>query len=133
VDVLVGAYLGSGMEARTIAVMVGGGLAPLFWGQILLGLLVPLILLAVRRTRLSSSCAAVLAIAGVFLGKLMTLLSGQAVLADGSLSTYMPSLLELGACLGYVGFVLLIVLVGMRIVAHRATQNESVLVSEEPA
>ncbi|MDR1089242.1 MAG: polysulfide reductase NrfD [Coriobacteriales bacterium] len=133
VDVLVGAYLGSGIEATTIAVMVVGGLAPLFWGQILLGLLVPLILLAIRRTRVSISCAAVLAIVGVFLGKLMTLLSGQAVLADGTLSTYMPSLLELGACVGYVGFVLLIVLVGMQIVAHRAAQNESVLVSEELA
>lgn len=120
VEVIVGGYLGNGEEALTAQVMVAGSLAPLFWLQLLVGIVVPIVLLAARRgARPVAVAAALCVLAGVFMGKYMTLMAGQAVLATGELSAYVPSLLEIGACAGYFGLVLLISCAGTML-AERA-------------
>lgn len=109
VEVIVGSYLGNGEEALTAQVMVTGSLAPLFWLQLVVGIVAPIALLAARRgLRPVVIAAALCVLAGVFMGKYMTLMAGQAVLATGELSAYVPSLLEIGACVGYFGLVLLV-------------------------
>jgi molybdopterin-containing oxidoreductase family membrane subunit len=78
-EYLTATYPGGTGEASAIERMLVGPYAPLFWVEIGLGLLVPFIIVAVRRTRARPAwvaAASVLAIAGIFVHRLNLILNG---------------------------------------------------------
>lgn len=126
VEVLVGGYLGSGFESTAIGMILTGSLAPLFWLQILVGIAAPTVLIAMRHDRTARIASAALILIGVFMGKLMILLSGQAVLATGDLAAYAPSAVEISACLGYVGLALMIIFIGRNILEKKGCHTQAI-------
>jgi molybdopterin-containing oxidoreductase family membrane subunit len=78
-EYLTAAYPGAPDEAGPIARMLTGPYAPLFWIEILVGLVVPFLILAGRRTRTSVpwvALASAIAIFGIFVHRLNLILNG---------------------------------------------------------
>jgi dimethyl sulfoxide reductase membrane subunit len=109
-----------------------GRLAPLFWGQILLGVLVPFIVYATPRLRARTGllvAAATLSILGVFAKRVNILMPGmydpQVSLAPGiplgrpgqgfGIDTlYVPTWVEYGVVVGIVAFAATLITIGVR-------------------
>ncbi|HET9519797.1 MAG TPA: NrfD/PsrC family molybdoenzyme membrane anchor subunit [Candidatus Limnocylindrales bacterium] len=78
-EFLTAAYPGAPNEAGPITRLLVGPFAPLFWVEVLAGLGVPFLILAVRRTRTSPrwvAVASVIAIGGIFVHRLNLILNG---------------------------------------------------------
>jgi len=78
-EMLTAAYAGAAFEADPVARLLTGRYAPLFWFEIAVGLLVPLILLAVNRARRLPAwvaVASVLAVVGIFVHRFTIVLNG---------------------------------------------------------
>jgi dimethyl sulfoxide reductase membrane subunit len=78
-EYLTASYPGGTGESSAIDRMLVGPYAPLFWIEIGLGLIVPFVIVAVRRTRIRPAwvaLASVLAIAGIFVHRLNLILNG---------------------------------------------------------
>ena len=78
-EFLTAAYPGAPDEAGPIARLLVGPYAPLFWIEILVGLGVPFLILAVRRTRTNPrwvALASVIAVFGIFIHRLNLILNG---------------------------------------------------------
>jgi molybdopterin-containing oxidoreductase family membrane subunit len=78
-EYLTASYPGGTGESSAIQRMLVGPYAPLFWVEIGLGLLVPFVIVAVRRTRLRPAwvaLAAALAVGGIFVHRLNLILNG---------------------------------------------------------
>jgi molybdopterin-containing oxidoreductase family membrane subunit len=78
-EYLTASYPGGTGEASAIERMLVGPYAPLFWVEIGIGLAVPFLILAVRRTRIRPAWvafASVLAIVGIFVHRLNLILNG---------------------------------------------------------
>ncbi len=96
------------------AALVSGPLAVPFWGRFAIGLAVPLLLIALPRTRtvLGTGIAAGLAFTGVFVDRLLFVTAGQiipttavgGVVSDGYVA-YVPSLVEISIVIGALAFV----------------------------
>ena len=113
-------YSGNPEAQAAVAVFWSGSLAPLFWGQAVLGLLVPFVLLAwVSRNRTAVILAAVLVILGVLVTKLGVLISGQALTYMQGQATYVPTLVEVGGVVGIVGLAGLLFLLGKRLLPSK--------------
>ena len=103
------------------AVLTAGSLAPLFWGQLLLGVIVPFVLLVwFAQNRTAVIAAGVLAILGVFVTKLDLLVSGQAIPFLGQPVTYVPTLVEMGGVLGGLGLAGLVFVLANRYLPSKA-------------
>ncbi|MBM4421047.1 MAG: oxidoreductase [Chloroflexi bacterium] len=97
-ELLTAAYPGA-EEAGPILRLLTGNYALLFWTEIIVGLVVPFVILAVRRTRSRPglvALAAVLAVAGIFVHRLNLMLSGLSYVRIGlppgvSVGTAMPA------------------------------------------
>lgn len=99
-EVFTGAFTGNPETKARMLNILSGNIAPFFWGQIAIGLLIPIFLL-VRNFK--SVIAAILAIVGVVLEKTWILAAGQAKMwLQDSLQTYFPSLLEYIIVIGVV-------------------------------
>lgn len=93
-EFLTAAYPGAPDEAGPIARLLVGPYAPLFWIEILVGLGVPFLILAVRRTRTNPrwvALAAGIAIVGIFIHRLNLILNGL---------SYAPIGIEPGVSIG---------------------------------
>ena len=78
-EYLTASYPGGTGESSAIERMLVGPYAPLFWVEIGVGLLVPFIIVAVRRTRIRPpwvALASILAIVGIFVHRLNLILNG---------------------------------------------------------
>jgi molybdopterin-containing oxidoreductase family membrane subunit len=78
-EYLTAAYPGAPDEAGPIARLLVGPYAPLFWVEVVAGLGVPFVILAVRRTRTSPrwvAIASAIAIGGIFVHRLNLILNG---------------------------------------------------------
>ncbi len=78
-EMLTAAYAGAAFEADPIARLLTGRFSPLFWFEIVIGLLVPFVLLVVPKWRLRASLvaiASVLAVIGIFAHRLNIILNG---------------------------------------------------------
>jgi molybdopterin-containing oxidoreductase family membrane subunit len=78
-EYLTASYPGGTGESSAIERMLVGPYAPLFWVEIGLGLLVPFVILAVRRTRIQPRWVALasgLAIVGIFVHRMNLILNG---------------------------------------------------------
>ncbi len=108
-------YAGNPDAQAAIMLFWSGSLAPLFWGQVVLGILIPFVLLAwAGKNRNATLIAAVLVILGVLVTKLGVLISGQALTFTQEQATYMPTLVEVGGVIGVVGLAGLLFLLGKR-------------------
>jgi molybdopterin-containing oxidoreductase family membrane subunit len=78
-EFLTAAYPGSPHESGPVTRLLVGPFAPLFWLEVVVGLGVPFVILAVRRTRLRPGWVAVasaIAIGGIFVHRLNLILNG---------------------------------------------------------
>jgi molybdopterin-containing oxidoreductase family membrane subunit len=104
-----------------VGLLLGGSLAVYYWGQLLLGLVLPFVLLVwFGASRTAVMAAAILAIIGVFVAKLVLLVAGQALPFMGAQASYMPSLVELAAVIGMVGLAGLVYLLVNRYLPGKA-------------
>jgi Ni/Fe-hydrogenase subunit HybB-like protein len=95
--------------------LVAGPLAWQFWGRVVLGLAVPLLLLALPATRTPTGTfvAALLAIVGVFVDRMTFVAAGQIAPTSAAgnvaapFTTYSPSPVEIAIVLGALAFVAL--------------------------
>ncbi|HEX7587066.1 MAG TPA: NrfD/PsrC family molybdoenzyme membrane anchor subunit, partial [Anaerolineae bacterium] len=114
-------YGGEPDVAANYNLLVAGNLAPLFWGQLLLGVVVPFVLLVwFSKNRTAVVAAAVLAILGVFVTKLDLLVAGQAIPFSGAPVSYVPSIVEVGGVLGGLGLAGLVFVLAMRYLPSKA-------------
>ena len=114
-------YGGEPDIAANYNLLVAGSLAPLFWGQLLLGVVVPFVLLVwFSKNRTAVVAAAVLAILGVFVTKLDLLVAGQAIPFSGAPVSYVPSIVEVGGVLGGLGLAGLVFVLAMRYLPSKA-------------
>jgi molybdopterin-containing oxidoreductase family membrane subunit len=89
--------------------------SPLFWVQLVLGVVVPFLLLAFAgKNRTISIVAAVLVVLGVFVAKFMLLYAGQAWPFMLPAVDYNPSLVEIGGVVGILGLAGLLFMLGQQ-------------------
>ena len=113
-------YAGNPEAQAETALFLSGSLAPVYWGQVLLGIVVPFVLLAwAGANRTATNIAAVLALLGVLVAKLVVLLAGQALPFMQAEATYAPTLVEVGGVVGILGLAGLLFLLGKRVVPAR--------------
>jgi molybdopterin-containing oxidoreductase family membrane subunit len=140
-EVLTMAYPGA--DATILAVMTSGATAPLFWGEIVLGLIVPFCLLVfskIRENMVAVTVASALVVVGVFFKRTWLLLTsfgplniegapgvayGRSALGGTDMwelaGTYMPTWVEGVVALGIVALaVLLFVLLSQKVIATDA-------------
>ena len=78
-EFLTAGYPGAPDESGPIARLLVGPYAPLFWIEVVVGLVIPFLIVAVRRTRVRPAwvvVASVLAIGGIFVHRLNLILNG---------------------------------------------------------
>ncbi len=89
--------------------------SPLFWFQVVLGLIVPFILLLVaRKNHTFELVAAVLVVLGVFVAKWALLFAGQARAFMLSAANYNPTWVEYAGVVGIIGLAGLLFLLGQK-------------------
>lgn len=109
------AYMPFTGAAEDLALLTTGPLAPLYWFQLIVCTVLPLVLLvAVPRSAIVRA-SSVLVLIGIVAAKFTILLAGQSVDVMGIFQPYAPSLLEIGLSLGGLGFAGLLYLVGAKI------------------
>jgi molybdopterin-containing oxidoreductase family membrane subunit len=114
-------YAGHPEAQAATALVWTGDLSIMFWGQALLGILLPFVLLAwVSQNRGAILLAAILAIAGVFVTKLGILIAGQALPFMQTTASYFPTWVEAGGVIGILGLAGLLYVLGDLFVAHEA-------------
>jgi molybdopterin-containing oxidoreductase family membrane subunit len=102
-------------------ILTTGALAPLFWGQLLLGIVVPFALLQwMQSAKWAVMLAGVLAIVGVYVAKLDLLVAGQSLPFMQAQASYAPTVVEIVAVLGMAGLAGLVVALGQRFVPSKA-------------
>lgn len=116
-DLLGSLYFGSGDDAVAAAALTAGSLSVPYWVQIVIGIAVPLVLLAFDKSGKLTSAAALCAAAGILLSKYNMLVAGQSVLFDGGILSYSPSVVEMGGSLGAVALAVLLYLVLSKVAA----------------
>ncbi len=114
-------YAGDPDAKAAAALFLNGNLATLFWGQLLLGIVVPFALLAwFAANRTAVIVAGVLAILGVFVAKYIVLVAGQAIPFMQSPATYVPTWVEAAGVIGIAGLAGLLFMLGERFVRSKA-------------
>jgi Ni/Fe-hydrogenase subunit HybB-like protein len=112
-------YAGHPEAQDATALVWTGDLSIMFWGQALLGILLPFVLLAwVSQNRSAVQLAAILAIAGVFVTKLGILIAGQALPYMQTAASYFPTWVEAGGVIGILGLAGLLYVLGDLFVAR---------------
>jgi molybdopterin-containing oxidoreductase family membrane subunit len=97
--------------------LVSGSLAPFYWGQIVLGIALPFVLLVwAAKNQMAVMAAAALAIIGVFVAKLDLLVAGQALPFMGAPVSYIPTLVEIAGVIGMVGLAAFLYVLADRLV-----------------
>ena len=114
-------YGGDVEAAAAMKLLAAGSFAPMYWGQLVIGVLVPLALFAgPSRSRGNLRTAAVLAILGVFVAKMNLLVAGRALPFMEAPTSYIPSVVEIGGLIGLVGLAALLFVLGKRVVPEKA-------------
>jgi len=107
-------YLGAD-AAEALKVLTTGSLAPFYWGQIVLGLIVPIVLLIWVKGSGAAISAAIFAFLGVAVLKFNLLIAGQAIDSVGVQACYTPTLIEIGGFVGALGLAAFLALIGGKI------------------
>ncbi|MGA2372545.1 MAG: NrfD/PsrC family molybdoenzyme membrane anchor subunit [Candidatus Korobacteraceae bacterium] len=101
--------------AAAMKLLAGGSLAPLYWGALILGVVIPFVLLVRAGGGVGTlRVAAVLTIAGIFSNKLNLLVAGRAIPFMQPEASYTPSVVEIGGVIGVLGLAALLFVLGKR-------------------
>lgn len=125
------AYAPGTDAAAALALLVSGPLAPLYWLQIIAGVLVPAALLVAVPSPAVARVASVLALAGIVLAKFAILLAGQSLDILGAYAAYLPSLLDVALSAGAVGLAGLLFMAGVRLVPTASYDGAAAPAAEE--
>lgn len=112
-------YVSESADASVLFAVVLDHFAPLFWGFVIFGLVVPVLLVAIPRTRtpLGISVASTLVIVTMFVKRyLITVPAQTQPLIGGATGQYTPSLVEMLVVIGAAAGIPLIVMILFRIV-----------------
>jgi molybdopterin-containing oxidoreductase family membrane subunit len=109
-------YAGSPDAQAAASLLLTGSLAWVFWGQVVLGVVLPfLLLVGLGGNRLATLTGAALAFAGVLLAKWLILTAGQALAFMQGEARYIPTWVEVGGMVGILGLAGLLYVIGRRI------------------
>jgi molybdopterin-containing oxidoreductase family membrane subunit len=110
------AYAGSPDAQAAASLLLTGSLVWVFWGQVVLGVVLPfLLLVGLGGNRLATLVAAALAFAGVLLAKWLILTAGQALAFMQGEARYVPTWVELAGMVGILGLAGLLYVIGRRL------------------
>jgi dimethyl sulfoxide reductase membrane subunit len=113
-------YAGEAEAAAAMKLLVGGSLALAFWGQLVVGVILPFVLLLRAESNLRTiRVAAFLAIVGVLAAKLNLLVAGRAIPFMASPTSYSPTITELGGVIGVLGLATLLYVLGKRMIPFK--------------
>ena len=114
---MVAVLYGADAEAgAAMKLLVGGSLAPMYWGALILGVVLPFVLLLRAGTGVVTvRIAALLTIAGIFSAKLNLLVAGRAIPFMQLETSYSPSIVEIGGVIGVLGLAALLFVLGKRL------------------
>ena len=113
ITVMVG---GEANAKEAMRLLLTGNLALLFWGQIAVGIVLPMVIFALKGSgRILTISAAILAILGILVAKLNLLVAGQAYPMFEKPIFYSPSWVEISAVIGVVAFAILLFALGRRV------------------
>ena len=111
-------YVSETADASVLFALVLDRYAPMFWGFVVLGLVVPVLLVAIPRTRtpLGISVASILVVVSMFVKRyLITVPPQTQPLIGGGTAEYTPSIVELLVVVGAGAGILLIVMLLFRV------------------
>lgn len=121
VELVTVSYGGEADAAAGMGILAAGSLAPLYWGELIVGAVLPFALLVwMAKSPSAVRLAAVLAILGVFLAKLDLLVAGQALPFMGAQAAYSPSIVEVAGVVGMLGFAGFLFLLANRFIKVKA-------------
>jgi len=107
---------GEANAKEAMRLLLTGNLALLFWGQIAVGIVLPMVIFALKGSgRILTISAAILAILGILVAKLNLLVAGQAYPMFEKPIFYSPSWVEISAVIGVVAFAILLFALGRRV------------------
>jgi len=107
---------GADAEAEVaMKLLVGGSLALVYWGALIVGVVVPFVMLVWGSKGIGTvRTAAVLTIAGIFSAKLNLLVAGRSIPFMHPAVSYNPSIVEIGGVIGVLGLAALLFVLGKR-------------------
>lgn len=115
-------YAGDVDARAALDILVAGSQAPLFWGGIVLGFVLPFVMLAwFAKNRTAVQIAAILAIAGVFIAKYTLLIAGQSLPFLDEQGYYAPTLVEIAGVIGIAGLAGFLFVAARRFLPERLT------------
>jgi molybdopterin-containing oxidoreductase family membrane subunit len=121
IELVTVSYGGNPEAQQAMALMWTGSMAPLYWGALILGMLVPFGLLVWGGTNSATlKTASVLAILGVFFVKLAILVAGQALPFMRAPASYVPTGVEVGGVVGVMALAGLLFLLANRFMHVRS-------------
>lgn len=113
-------YGGEFEAKQAMGLMLTGNLSPLFWTEIVLGILVPIFIFAFKSpAKIIAGPAAILAVLGILLAKLNLLVAGQAYPMLDKPAYYTPTMVELGGVVGVVALATLLFAIGRRLLPSK--------------
>jgi len=118
-EAVTSSYGGDQGARDALALLLSGNLAVFYWSQLAFGVALPcLLLLLAGGEPMALGAGAILAIAGVFAGKLNLLVAGQAHPFMQKVASYSPSPVELGGLIGLLGLFATLYLLGTRFLSR---------------
>jgi len=123
-EVIVTGYMAGTEAAASLQILTSGSMAPLFWCQMLVGIVLPFIIVIwMDKNAIALMVAAILAILGVLIGKVALLVAGQAISqATGAVASYAPSIVEIGGLIGGLGLAVLLFVLGKNFLPGKAKE-----------
>lgn len=117
IELVSGRYMPDSATAVNINLMLKGNLGLLYWGQLLVGVIIPFALLLQKgRSIAMIRMAAIFILLGALAAKLNLLIAGQALPFMGDIVHYTPTIVEFGALIGGLGLAAFLFLLGKRFI-----------------
>jgi molybdopterin-containing oxidoreductase family membrane subunit len=116
VELVAVSYGGDVDAAAAMKLLVAGSFAPMYWGQMLIGVALPFVLLVwLSRNQGVVRVAAALAILGVLVAKTNLLVAGRAIPFMQPPGSYTPTVVEVAGLVGILGLAGFLYVFGQRV------------------